>query len=192
MDMDQLAAPPVSAGGDQPCSAPIKWDVQLVAAPAEGGAETTADERGASGATPALALPRLVGVDLPVLCTRPQAAMPLLGGGERVAAACKGEARKFHFHFRPEDELSVPLTSQPRQTASRLLLRVRVQRQRGAPGKQRVVGAEVVGTVPTAFRFGSLADFQYLTLQSFVPAGFEAEAVSKTRVRFWFVVWCPV
>lgn len=174
-DATALAAPPSGSAGGGDGDGPVQWDVQLVAAPAEEG-------EGGGGAT--LALPRLVGVDLPVLCTRPPAALRLLGGGERVAAACKGEARKLHFHFRPEDELSVPLTSHPRQTASRLLLRVRVQRQRGAPGKRGVVGAEVVGAVPAAFRFGSLADFQYLTLQSFVPAGFEAEAVSNMRVRF--------
>lgn len=123
----------------------------------------------------------MVGVDLPVLCTRPSTAMGFLGGGESVAAACKKGARKLQFHFRPEDELSVPLTSQPRQVASRLLLRVKVQRQR-ATGQRRVAGAEVVGTVPAAFRFNGLADFQYLTLHSFLPRGFEGETVSKTRV----------
>lgn len=160
-------------------TAATTWDVRLVAVPpteADGEAEEGDDN------APTLALPRLVGVDLPVLCARPEAALGLLGGGERVAAACKGEARKLHFHFRPEDELSVPLTSQVRQTASRLLLRVRVQTQRGT-GRRRVAGAEVVGAVPTAFRFGGLADVQYLTLHSFVPAGQEAEAVSKARLE---------
>lgn len=99
-----------------------------------------------------------------------------------MAAACKGEARRLHFHFRPDDELSVPLTSQLRQTTSRLLLRVRVQRHE-TTGERRAGAVEVVGTMPTAFGFGGLADFQYLTLQSFLPKDTAGEAVSKTRVR---------
>jgi hypothetical protein len=207
--------PPSSSSSSSSSSSPSSsssssWDVRLVVAagapapaPDEGGeaaaaasaasaaaASAAATSTSTSTSTAKLALPRLVGVELPVLCTRPQTALARLGGGERVVAACKGEARKLHFHFRPQDELSVPLTSQPRQTASRLLLRVRVRRRKGPSGERRVAGAEVVGTVPTAFRFVGLADFQYLTLQSFVPAGLEGEAVSKTRVRLACVRAC--
>lgn len=180
--MDVVEQPPPEAASDAPPAdgdpPAIKWDVRLEAPIAEGGG---VEGEGSRADATTLTLPRLVGVDLPVLCSRSSRALGFLGGGEGVAAACRGEARKLQFHFRPEDELSVPLTSQPRQAASRLLVRVRVERQRGT-GRRRVSGAEVVGSVPTVFRFAGLADFQYLTLHSFLPRSFEGETVSKTRV----------
>lgn len=58
--------------------------------------------------------------------------------------------------------------------ASRLLLRVRVRK-----GTSTVTSTEVVGAISSTFRFGAIADFQYLTVQSFTPSG---EAMSSTRV----------
>ena len=127
-----------------------------------------------------LRLRKLVGVDLPVLCSSPLTAVGMLGGMDRVETACKGGYRKLQFRFRPGDELSIPMPSQHKQPTSRLLLRVKVRRDR-ATGRRRVAGAEVVGSVGASFGFNTLADFQYLTMQSLAPEG-AGDVMSKTRV----------
>ena len=65
--------------------------------------------------------------------------------------------------------------------SSRLLLRVRVRKDRQT-GISKVASTEVVGAVSSTFRFSGIADFQYITLQSFAPTGNASEAMSSTRV----------
>ncbi len=128
-----------------------------------------------------LGLKRVLAVDLPVLCASPMTAVSMLGGLDRLSAACTGKSRKLQFYFRPDDELSIPLGSQIKQPSSRLLLRIKVRRDR-TTGKKVVARTEVLGSVSTTFRFNALADFQYLTTQSFLPSG-TPDVISKTRLE---------
>lgn len=137
-----------------------------------------------------LKLKRLLAVDLPVLCSRPMTAVSMLGGLDRLSAACTGKTRKLQFSFRPGDELSIPISSQPKIPASRLLLRVRVRKNQ-ITGQRYAVHTEVVGTVSTTFQFRCLADFQYLTTQAFLPPG-TPDLVSQARLEIVPPSFIPV
>jgi len=138
-----------------------------------------------------LVLKRLLAVDLPVLCSSPMTAVSMLGGMDRLGAACTGNARKLHFYFRPEDELSIPVPSQTKLPSSRLLLRVRLRKDPATGQRTVVASTEVVGTISTTFQFTALADFQYLTTQAFLPAG-TPDVVSKTRLEIVPSSFVPV
>jgi hypothetical protein len=82
------------------------------------------------------------------------------------------------FSFRPEDGLSIPMLSELKAPTSRLLLRVRVRRNKRTGEAVGAPKVDVVGAVASTFAFKAIADFQYLTLQSFAAG----DSISKSRV----------
>lgn len=125
-----------------------------------------------------------VAVEYPGFVRNVGAALRTLGGADAVAAAASsskgpgeagsdtggGKPTYLKLNFRPDEPTSHAIYGE-RTNTRRLLLRIARPKQPQHPagaagdgGDGDAVTAQVVGRIPTTFRFTGLADFQYLPL----------------------------
>ena len=109
----------------------------------------------ANDAIGASTIPRLTVFELPVFVRRAETALHLLGGAPTLAAQVYGASAVADLRLRPGDALSHPVRG-ARAASQGFIVRVR-------PGAGAVPpSCAFVGTVCAAYRWTSLADFQYL------------------------------
>jgi general transcription factor 3C polypeptide 5 (transcription factor C subunit 1) len=133
-------------------------------------AEAEAGEAEAEGAEAMAGEPELAGlvcVEYPGVAESPDRVVETLGGLETLAQVLEEPNRRLELRFRPEDVFSKPACGERQPGASFL---VRVKRRRLRPGREsagkpaELHQTTIEGAVTDCFKFGSLADFQYLCM----------------------------
>ncbi|KAM7092316.1 general transcription factor 3C polypeptide 5 [Molossus nigricans] len=133
---------------------------------------------GAADAGPGVAIPvelrrerRLVCVEYPGMVRDVSKMLSTLGGEEGVSRIYADPTKRLELYFRPKDPYCHPVCANRFSTSS-LLLRVRrkTKRQEGVPGPephpQVTFDVEILGIVPTIYKFQGMSDFQYLAVHT--------------------------
>ncbi|EPQ17577.1 General transcription factor 3C polypeptide 5 [Myotis brandtii] len=132
----------------------------------------------AADAGPGVAIPvelrreqRMVCVEYPGVVRDVSKMLSTLGGEEGVSRIYGDPTKRLELYFRPKDPYCHPVCANRFSTSS-LLLRVRrkTKRQEGLPGPearpQVTFDVDILGIVPTIYRFQGMSDFQYLAVHT--------------------------
>jgi general transcription factor 3C polypeptide 5 (transcription factor C subunit 1) len=104
----------------------------------------------------------ITAVEFPGFVRNPDRAMQMLGGEKAIAEACEGGGY-LKLSFRPEEPTCHPVFGDSKPTSRTLLLRV--SKPRSAPADEPAE-CQIVGRITATCRFRSLADFQYLPVDT--------------------------
>lgn len=110
---------------------------------------------------------RMVCVEYPGVVRDVNKMLSTLGGEEAVSRIYTDPTKRLELYFRPKDPYCHPVCAN-RLSASSLLLRVRRRtRRRGAGAQPEITfDMEIVGIVPTVYKFQGMSDFQYLAVHT--------------------------
>jgi general transcription factor 3C polypeptide 5 (transcription factor C subunit 1) len=118
------------------------------------------DGVGSTSSSPPLSL---VAVEYPGVVVSVPKMLETLGGIVNVSRVVSEQNRRLELRFRPNDAFCKPSCGERTTDTTSFLIRVKKKRNKKDPSKTRIE-SEVVGTVSSTFKFGSLCDFQYLPM----------------------------
>jgi general transcription factor 3C polypeptide 5 (transcription factor C subunit 1) len=134
----------------------------LMAAKDEGPAEAMDSSAPQQLRIPSEHASTITAVEFPGFVRNPRRAMQMLGGEKAIAEACEGGGY-LKLSFRPEEPSCHPVFGDSKPTSRTLLLRV--SKHKAAPAEEPAK-CQIVGKIISTCRFRSLADFQYLPVDT--------------------------
>lgn len=107
----------------------------------------------------------LVAIEYPAVVKNLDKMMETLGGMDKLKRTFDDSSSRFELFLRPKDVFSHPLMGD-RVNTNNLLVKCVREKITDSSGKvSYVYKANVVGMITVAYKFNSLADFQYLPME---------------------------